>query len=221
MKPPAPVTSTRSRCIWSLRLAGFGELLEPRELQQGEPEKRWVVIDVAAPQAARLLPQPEGPLKPGELQEQRCPLDATSVKIERGAHSDDHLGRQSGTHLGCPALLFRGPQAHPNNVRTGTVDPGSHVPLLDFGEGTKRRTVPTGDLKAREALPERDREPLPDAGSPAIKEMADRQGGRRLTHARHQRRTAHPLHSPTSLQAAEPHKRHPVRCDDRSLGKNS
>src|SRR6266571_2831239 len=134
MKPPAPVTSTRSRCICSLRFAGLGEPLEPRELQQSEPQKRWVVIDVAAPQAPGLLPQPKSPLEPGGLHEQGCPLDATSVKIERGAHSDDDLGCQPGTHLGGPALLLRRPQPNPDNVRPGAVDLGSHVLLLACGE---------------------------------------------------------------------------------------
>src|SRR6266571_5354178 len=119
MKPPAPVTSTRSRCIFSPRLVSVGELLQPRELQQGKPEKDGIVIDVAAPQAPGLLPQPKSPLQPSGLQEQRRPLDATSMKIERGAHSDDHLGCQSGTHLGGPALLFRGPQPNPEDVRPG------------------------------------------------------------------------------------------------------
>src|SRR2546426_9224889 len=91
MKPPAPVTSTRSRCIFSPCSVSVGNL-QPRELQQGEPEKHWIVVDVASPQAPGLLPQPERPLQPDGLQEQRCPLDATRMKIERGAHSDDHLG---------------------------------------------------------------------------------------------------------------------------------
>src|SRR5205809_3483266 len=134
MKPPAPVTSTRSGCILSPRSVSVGKRLQPRELQQGEPEKHWIVIDVASPQAPGLLPQPKSPLQPSRLQEQRCPLDATSMKIERGAHSDDHLGCQSRTHLGGPALLFRGPQPNPGDVRPGTVDPGRHVLLPAFGE---------------------------------------------------------------------------------------
>src|SRR6266568_1015036 len=148
MKPPAPATSTRSRCICSLRLAGVGELLEPRELQQGEQEKHRIVVDVAPPQAPGLLPQAKSPLQPSGLQEQRCPLDATSMKIERGAYSDDHLGCQSGTHLGGPALLFRRAQPNPDDVRPGAVDPAGHALRLAFGEGTKRRTVPAGNLKS-------------------------------------------------------------------------
>src|SRR6266581_7023079 len=179
MKPPAPVTSTRSRCILSPHSVSVGSLSQPRELQQGQPEKHWIVIDVAFPQAPGLLPQPKSPLQPGGLQERRRPLDATGMKIEGGAHSDNHPGCQPGPHLGGPALLFGRPEPNPDNVRLGAVDPGSHVPLLDFGEGTKRRAVPAGDLKASEPPPERSREPLPNAGNPTIEEMADRQGGRR------------------------------------------
>src|SRR5215210_6904577 len=122
---PSPITATSWVITLRLAVAQMAPVLA-REAQ----DEAGVVAQVAPPQPARLVDQPERPLQPHALQRVGRLGDETGMEVERGAHADEHGCVQPFPHASHPLLLLRHADADPHDIRAGAVDLADHGVLL-------------------------------------------------------------------------------------------
>src|SRR5439155_10123338 len=112
-----------------------------------------------------------------------------------------------------PALLLRSAQAHPHEVRTGTVDARGNLRKLRFGQLTIRRGEGADDLEAVEFGLQPSAQLFGHARRPTVEKVSDPKPGGQPAHFLHQRWSVHPAHLRPAAELPKPHERHPVRGD--------
>src|SRR5690349_6170406 len=124
-RPMRPMPMTETSMLTSGRLAvrvAATRAASARELRRGSRDDARVVAQVPAPEAPRLLGQPERPLQAGVLHPARRLRDEPGVEVERRADADEHRGVQAPAHRRHPLLLLGHADAHPYDVGPRAVD---------------------------------------------------------------------------------------------------
>ena len=89
---------------------------QTQHLQGDEPNEGRVIVQISAPQAARILHEPVQPLEAGTLNPCGAIAYASSVVVEGSANAEHELGFKQGKITGHEELLTRAADADPNDV---------------------------------------------------------------------------------------------------------
>src|SRR5215217_4970245 len=151
---PSPMTET-SMPMWRETLAA-APVTQVLAREAGDEAR--VVAQVAPPQAAGLLGEPEHPLEPEALHPCGRLRDAAAVDVERRPHADQDLRRQPGAHACHPLLLLRDADPDPHDFGARAVDVGGHGGVLLGRQLAERGSVAADDPQPRIPQPQVPRE---------------------------------------------------------------
>src|SRR5437667_1217556 len=184
---------------------------DPGGLQYHAPEECRIVPQVPAPQASRLCPQPEEPLKPAPLHPAGSSLLDSCVKVERRPDTDQHGSSETAQVSIHPTLLLRRAEPDPDDIGIGIVDLLDDRLIFRIADRPKRRAVGAcnshSGVSATNPLRQPPCAPLPTS----IEEMAIALDDGALAAGQHQVRPAHLLDVRMTIEPAEPDQGHAVR----------
>ena len=133
------------------------------------------------------------------------------MDVERGPDTQEHRCLQPadvGIH---PALLFRGAESNPDQVRRCGVDPGDDLVVLLRRQGSKRRRIGPHDPESRETGRQPSDELIRDPLAAAIEEARPALLGGAGAQREHQVRSVYAGHPPGARTVSRPDHRHAVR----------
>lgn len=160
--PRGPSLLVREGIALVSREIGFNRrarrFARPRSSQTGKlhhsvGHEPGVISEIAAPQAPRLLSQPEEPLQPNGTHPRRCPPHYACMKIEGCAHTN-HDRAHVPTVLPHPSLLPRASKADEDQPRPRCVDGLDNSSVFLGVQGPKGGRMSSGDSQFREGSPQ-------------------------------------------------------------------
>src|SRR5690606_27870849 len=167
--------------------------------------------EITTGKAARLLREAEHPLAAGAAQYARCTLHLARHHLECASDADQHRRVQRAAVRRHPAILLRGTETNPDDIRIGGIQPRVDLLLLVAGQRTEGRRVMADDPGPGEIPAELLPEPQQRVFRGSVEEVSISTLFGQAEERRHQIGAADAVRTAITVPAQQPDEWHAVR----------